>query len=84
MAKTAIIQDGAGAPALIEWLLQRARPYVYTTATPPMLAHTLLESLEIIAAEGERRTALARLVARLKQGCGGLPWRLMPDRKSVV
>ena len=73
----------AGAPALIEWLLQRARPYVYTTATPPMLAHTLLKSLEIIAAEGERRELLARLVARLKQGCAGLPWRLLPSDTAI-
>jgi len=73
----------AGAPALIEWLLQRARPYVYTTATPPMLAHTLLKSLEIIAAESERRELLARLVARLKQGCAGLPWRLMSSDTAI-
>lgn len=68
----------AGAPALIEWLLQRARPYVYTTATPPMLAHTLLKSLEIIASEGGRRERLIELVARLKLGCTGLPWPLKP------
>ena len=73
----------AGAPALIEWLLQRARPYVYTTATPPMLAHTLLKSLEIIAAESERRELLARLIARLKQGCAGLPWRLMSSDTAI-
>jgi 8-amino-7-oxononanoate synthase len=73
----------AGAPALIEWLLQRARPYVYTTAAPPMLAHTLLKSLEIIAAESGRRELLARLVARVKQGCAGLPWRLMPSATAI-
>ena len=73
----------AGASALIEWLLQRARPYVYTTSTPPMLAHALLKSIEIIAAEGERRASLAQLVARLKQGCAGLPWHLLPSHMAI-
>lgn len=73
----------AGAPALIEWLLQRARPYVYTTSTPPMLAHALLKSLEIIAEEGERRASLVQLVAHLKQGCTGLPWHLLPSHTAI-
>ena len=73
----------AGAPAVIEWLLQRARPYVYTTATPPLLAHTLLKSLEIIATESDRREHLAQLIARIKLGCAGLPWRLMPSDTAI-
>ncbi len=73
----------AGAPAVIEWLLQRARPYVYTTATPPLLAHTLLKSLEIIAKESDRREHLAQLIAQLKRGCAGLPWRLMPSDTAI-
>ena len=73
----------AGAPAVIEWLLQRARPYVYTTAMPPLLAHTLLTSLEIIAKENDRRQHLAQLIAQLKLGCAGLPWRLMPSDTAI-
>jgi 8-amino-7-oxononanoate synthase len=73
----------AGTPALIEWLVQRARPYVYTTATPPMLAHTLLKSLQIIASEDFRRQQLTQLIAQLKAGCSGLPWRLMPSDTAI-
>ncbi len=73
----------AGAPAVIEWLLQRARPYVYTTATPPLLAHSLLTSLEIIAAESWRRERLAQLTTQLKQACAGLPWRLLPSDTAI-
>ena len=32
----------------IEWLIQKGRPYIYSTATPPAIAHTLLTSLELI------------------------------------
>jgi 8-amino-7-oxononanoate synthase len=35
--------------SVIEWLVQRARPYIYTTASPPALAHALSASLALIA-----------------------------------
>jgi 8-amino-7-oxononanoate synthase len=44
--------------SFIEWLIQKGRPYIYSTATPPALAHTLLKSLEIIdGEEGKKRRA---------------------------
>ena len=48
----------------IEWMIQKARPYIYSTATPPAIAHALLTSLEIIEGdEGkERRAQLCRLI----------------------
>ncbi len=73
----------AGEPALIEILVQRARPYIYTTAMPPLLAHTLLASLGIIAAEAWRRELLARLIARLKRDVAGLRWRLLPSDTAI-
>ena len=42
-----------GAAPFIEWLIQKGRPYIYSTATPPAIAHTLLKSLDLIeGAEG--------------------------------
>ena len=50
--------------SFIEWLVQKGRPYIYSTATPPAIAHTLLKSLEIIESdEGvKRRTQLNQLI----------------------
>lgn len=73
----------AGDSNMIETLVQRARPYIYTTATPPLLAHTLLASLEIIAAEPWRRARLAHRVDHLKQGLAGLRWPLMPSATPI-
>ncbi len=40
----------------IEWLIQKGRSYIYSTAAPPAIAHTLLTCLELIeGAEGARR-----------------------------
>ena len=61
----------------IEWLVQRARPYIYTTAAPPALAHALLASLDIIeGAEGQqRREHLQALIAQLREGLRLSRWR---------
>lgn len=56
---------------VIELMIQRARPYIYTTAAAPALAHALLASVDIIEGdEGERRRADLR--ARIAQLDGGL------------
>lgn len=58
---------------VIDWLVQRARPYVYTTASPPALAHALLTSLQIIASpEGQQRRAQLEL---LRHQLADLPLR---------
>ncbi|MDP3700861.1 MAG: 8-amino-7-oxononanoate synthase [Hylemonella sp.] len=48
---------------VIDWLVQRARPYIYTTAAPPALAHALLTSLALIEGrEGQQRRAQLELL----------------------
>ena len=54
---------------VITWLLQKARTYTYTTATPPILSAALLASLDVIAAADDRRAHLQELIAQL---CNGL------------
>lgn len=73
----------AGDEATIEWLAQRARTYIYTTASPPLLAHALLASLDIIAGEPQRRARLAQSIAAFKRGCAGLTWRLLPSDTAI-
>jgi 8-amino-7-oxononanoate synthase len=73
----------AGQGVLIESLVQHARTYIYTTATPPLLAHTLLKSLELIETEQWRRDHLGALIAMLKDGLRGGRWRLMPSDTAI-
>ena len=58
---------------VIEWLIQKSRPYIYTTAAPPALAHALLTSLDIIQSdEGDaRRAHLHKLIKQFKSAIGG-------------
>ena len=57
----------AAQETVIEWLVQRARPYIYTTASPPALAHALLTSIDLLAGEEGRirRAHLAKLRLQL-------------------
>lgn len=58
----------AAHPAVIDWLVQTARPYIYTTAAPPAVAHAVSASLRLIAGpEGdERRARLQTLIQFLR------------------
>ncbi|MBV8503153.1 MAG: 8-amino-7-oxononanoate synthase [Paucibacter sp.] len=55
---------------ITEYLLQAARPYIFTTAAMPAVAHALLAAFDLI--EGDlgraRRAALVDLQARLRRG----------------
>lgn len=48
----------------IEWLIQKGRPFIYSTATPPAIAYTLSQSLAIIEGDegSKRRTQLNKLI----------------------
>ena len=65
----------AGTDDLIETLIQRARSYIFTTASPPALAAATRASLAVAEREEWRRAHLRHLIARLRQGAGqlGLP-----------
>ena len=65
----------AGEDATIEWILQRARTYIFATSAPAMVVQAVRESLKVIAAEGWRREHLAKLIARLRSGTAGLRWQ---------
>ncbi|MEM9186343.1 MAG: 8-amino-7-oxononanoate synthase [Planctomycetota bacterium] len=55
-----------GSQALIDWLANRARTYVYSTAMPAAAAAAGVAGLEIIEAEPSRRSALLQRAARLR------------------
>jgi 8-amino-7-oxononanoate synthase len=64
---------------VIETLIQSARSYIYTTATPPLLSHALLTSLRLIEQDEWRRQALANNIIQLREALQSLPWKLVPS-----
>lgn len=68
---------------VIDTLVNHARTYVYTTATPPALSAALLESLKLIEQGDALRAHLHRLIEKLRAGMSDLPWRLMPSDTAI-
>lgn len=73
----------AGEREVVETCVQRARTYVYTTATPPLLARAVLRSLELMVVEDWRRKHLLRLVAILREGLARTGWRLLESQTAI-
>ena len=73
----------AGEEALIEFLIQRSRNYIFTTAMPSALAVATLESLAIAHAEPERREHLDALIAQFRCGTRELGLKLMPSTSPI-
>ncbi len=73
----------AASADVIEWLIQRARTYIYTTAAPPMIAAALLASIDVIEQGEARRAQLQRLITQLREGVSGLPWTLLASHTAI-
>jgi 8-amino-7-oxononanoate synthase len=69
--------------AVIETLIQTARPYIYTTAAPALLAHTLRASLAAVRDGAARRARLQARIGQFRAGAAGLPWSLLPSPTAI-
>ena len=75
----------AGSEVLIETLIQHARSYIYTTATPPAIAEVTRVNLKRAAGEeGEQRRAqLQDNIAQFRRGAEQLGLQLMPSTTAI-
>ncbi len=73
----------AGGEDLIEYLINTARPYIYTTATPPAIAEATRASLRLVQTEGWRREKLQALISRFRAGAGRLALSLMDSPTPI-
>ncbi|HEU4778578.1 MAG TPA: 8-amino-7-oxononanoate synthase [Steroidobacteraceae bacterium] len=70
----------AGDADLIDFLIQKSRTYIYTTALPPALAAATRAALEVSQRESWRREKVLALVQRFRRG---LP-ELFPELRNLV
>lgn len=73
----------AGPGVLMDYLVQKARTYIYTTAMPPALAMATLNSIDLIERGGERRRHLQGLVDCFRREARALGYKLMPSGTPV-
>jgi 8-amino-7-oxononanoate synthase len=72
----------AGNADLIEWVMQKGRAYIYTTASPPFIAQGLLTSLELMK-DPAHRLALEKNIAYWHSHLQLKKWRLMPSQTAI-
>jgi 8-amino-7-oxononanoate synthase len=73
----------AGEQVVIDYLIQAAKSYVYSTPAPPALSATLIESVSLIENGDDLRAHLQHLIATLKQNLHLKKWALMPSMTAI-
>jgi 8-amino-7-oxononanoate synthase len=66
----------AGSRSLVEWLVNRARPYVFSTALPAAVSAAALAALEIVQSEPRRRIELLATAAKVRRELLSQGWRI--------
>lgn len=73
----------AGSEDIIEFLIQTARTYIYTTAMPAAIAAATRVSLKLVQQESWRRDRLTSLIDTFKQYSGQIGLRLLPSSTAI-
>jgi len=74
----------AGPRVLVEYLVNRCRPFVFTTAAPPLLLLAVDAALDRMAAEPERRRRTLALAERLRRRLAALGLERPPGSGPIV
>lgn len=73
-----------GSGRLIDWLVQRARPYVFSTAPPAPMAAAALAGLEILQQEPLRRHQLLESAEYVRTELRRQGWNLGPTVSQII
>lgn len=73
-----------GSQSLIDWLLNRARPYVFSTAGPAAMAAAALAALDIVRDEPDRRTRLLARAELLRAELTAQGWNVGTSAGQIV
>jgi len=73
----------AGSEELIEFLINRSRSYIFTTALPPAVAAATRMSVKLARQEGWRREKLRVMIAQLRSGLIERGYHILPSDTPV-
>ena len=73
----------AGDATIIEYLIQSAKTYIYTTASPPALARALVAAVNVMQKDEMRHQHLRDLIASFKENLSLKKWQLMPSDTAI-
>ena len=74
----------AGSRKLIDWLVNRARSYVFSTAHPPAVAAAAIAALAIVRDEPQRRVVLLERAAQLRSALRQQGWNIGDAAGQII
>ena len=74
----------AGSAALIDWVVNTARSFIYTTALPPAAVGAARAAIAVLTAEPERRDRLWAHATWLREHLTRIGFRLGPSRSPIL
>jgi 8-amino-7-oxononanoate synthase len=74
----------AGRQSLIDWLINKARPYIFSTALPPAAAAASRAAVKIVQKEPQRRTQLLERAAELRGALQQQGWNVGPSVSQII
>lgn len=72
-----------GSRALIEYLHNHARGYIYSTHLPPPQAAATLAAVRLVRQADDKRQQLDANIKQFRAGAENLPWRLLPSATAI-
>jgi len=73
-----------GRQSLIEWLANRARSYVFSTAFPPAVARAAIRALDIARDEPQRRVELLDRARAVRNKLAAQGWNLGRSESQII
>lgn len=73
----------AGPKILTDYLMQTARPYIYTTASPAPVAAAAMAGVQLIQQDHARRAHLHQLIVEFRATCQLQRWQLMASATAI-
>lgn len=74
----------AGSKVLIDYLKNKARPFIYSTSLPPPVLAASLAAIEIVEKEPEMRERLWENVRKIKSGLKALGFDTMSSQTQII
>jgi 8-amino-7-oxononanoate synthase len=74
----------AGSRSLVEWLVNRARPYIFSTAAPAAMSAAALAALDVVQQEPHRRESLLARAASLRTELAHRGWNTGRSTTQII
>jgi 8-amino-7-oxononanoate synthase len=74
----------AGSHSLIEWLVNRARPYIFSTAAPAAMSAAAIAALDVVQQKPQRRQSLLARAATLRTELARRGWNTGRSTTQII